>query len=73
MEEGRSSSNISSGKTTRKRPSGRPRRRCQDNTRLNIKEIDVNTRNWVDLAKVSDNWRGLVNAALKFGIHNSWS
>ena len=33
-----------------KRPLGRPRRRWEDNISLDLKEIGINTRNWVDSA-----------------------
>ena len=54
--------NILTGKPTEKRPLGRPRRRWQDNIRMDLKEIGINTRNWVDLAHDRDYWRALVNA-----------
>jgi hypothetical protein len=31
---------------------------------MDLKEIGINTRNWVDLAKDRDYWRAHVNAAL---------
>ena len=34
--------------TTRKRPLERPRRRCEDDIKMDLKEIGINTRNWVD-------------------------
>ena len=40
---------------------GRPRRRWEDNIRMDLKEIGINTRNWVDSAQVRDYWRALVN------------
>ena len=51
-----------------KRPLGRPWRRWEDNIRMDLKEIGVNMRNWVDLAQDRDYWRALVNAALKFRL-----
>ena len=45
MEEGRSAFKILTGKPTGKRPLGRPRRRCVDNIRMDLKEIGINTRN----------------------------
>ena len=42
MEEGRSAF------LTGKRPLGRPRRKWEDNIRMDLKEIGINTRNWVD-------------------------
>jgi hypothetical protein len=45
MEEGRSAFKILTATPTVKRPSGRPRRRWEDNIRMNLKEIGINTRN----------------------------
>jgi hypothetical protein len=50
MEEIRSVLKILIGKPIGKRPLGRPRRRWEDNIRMNLKEIGINTRNWVDSA-----------------------
>ena len=43
MEEGRSAFKILTGKPTGKRPLGRPRPRCEDNIRMELKEIDIDT------------------------------
>ena len=32
---------------------------------MDLKEIDISTKNWVDSAPDRDYWRALVNAALK--------
>ena len=64
MEEGRSAFKILKGKPTGKRPLGRPRRRLEDNIRMDLEEIGINTGNWVDSAQDSNYWRTLVNAAL---------
>ena len=48
MEEGRSAFKILTGKPTGKRPLGRPRRRLEDNIRMDLKEIGMKYRNWVD-------------------------
>jgi hypothetical protein len=44
------------GKPRGKRPSGRPRHRCEDYIRMDLKEIDINTRDWVDSAQDRDYW-----------------
>ena len=54
MEEGRSFFKILKGKPTRKRPLRSPRRRCEDNIKTNLKEMDVNRRDWSDLAQDRD-------------------
>ena len=51
-----------------KRPLGRPRRRWEYNIRMDLKDIGINTRNWVDSAQDMDYWRVLVNAALKLRV-----
>ena len=47
---------------------GRPSRRWEDNVRMDLKEVDVNTRNWVDSAQDRDYWRALVNVALNLRV-----
>ena len=39
-----------------KRPLGRPRRRWEDNIRMDLKEIGINTRSWVDSTEDSYYW-----------------
>ena len=64
MEEGGSAFTILTGKPTGKRPLGRPRRRWEDNIRMDLEEIGINAGNWVDSAQDRDCWRALVNAVL---------
>ena len=54
MEEGRSAFKNLTGKSTGKSPLGRPRRRWEDNVRMDLKEIGINTKNWVDSAQDRD-------------------
>ena len=51
MEENRSIFRILTGTLTGKRPLGRNRRRWEGNIRMDLKEIGINTRNWVDSAQ----------------------
>ena len=48
MEEGRNALKILTGKPTGKRPLGRPRRRWEDNIRMDLENIGINAGNWVD-------------------------
>ena len=57
MEEGRSAVKILTGT-----PIGRPR------GRMDLKEIGINTRNWVNLAQDMNYWRALVNVALNLRV-----
>ena len=68
MEEGKSAFKILAGKPAGNRRLRRPRRRWEENIRLDLKEIGINTRNWVDLAQDRDYWRALVNAVLNLRV-----
>ena len=50
IEEDMNAFNILTGALTGKRPSGRSRSRCEGNIRMYLKEIGINTRNWIDLS-----------------------
>ena len=67
-EEGRSAFKISTGKPAGKRPLGRPKRRLEDNIRMDLEDICINAGNWVDSAQDRDYWRVLVNAALSLRV-----
>ena len=54
MEEIRTYLKILTGTPTGKRPLGRPRRRCEDAIRMDVKEKGINTRNWVNSAQDRD-------------------
>ena len=51
MEEGRSALKILTGKHIGRRRLERPRHRWEDNIRIYLKEIGINTRNLVDSAQ----------------------
>ena len=59
---------ILTGTPTGNIPLGRSRPRWEDNIRMDLKEIGINTSNWVDSAQDRDYWRTLVNAALSLRI-----
>ena len=68
MEECRNAFKILTGKPTGNRCLGRPRRRWEDNIRMDLEEIGINAKNWVDSAQDRDYWRALVKAALNLRI-----
>ena len=49
-------------------PTGRLRLRWENNIRKNLKEMGINTRNWVDSAQNRDYWRTLENATLNLRV-----
>ena len=60
IEEGRRSIKMLTGKSTHEKTLGIPKLRREDDIKMDLQEIGVNTRNLVD----RDYWRALVNAAL---------
>ena len=68
VEEGRSAFKILTGKPKGKRPLGRPRRRWEDNIRMDLEEIGVSAGNLVGSAQDGNYWRALVNAALNLRV-----
>ena len=62
MEEGMSAFKMLTGKPTR-RTFGRPRRRWEENIRIDLEEIGIYAGNWVDSDQDRNFWRALVNAA----------
>jgi hypothetical protein len=52
------------GKPEGKRPLGRPRRRWVDDIRIDLKGIDWNGMDWIDLAQDRDHWRALVKTVM---------
>ena len=65
MEEGWSAFKILTGKHTEKRPLGRPRRRWEDNIRMDLEEIGINAGNWVESAQDRNYWRSLCECAIE--------
>ena len=64
IEEGRIAFKILTRKPTGKRPLGRPRRRWEDNIRMDLEEIGINAGDWVD----RDYWRALASAELNLRV-----
>ena len=56
------------GKPTGKRPLRRPKRRWDDDIRMDLEEIGINAGNWVYSAQDGDYWRALVNVALNLRV-----
>jgi hypothetical protein len=42
-----------------KRPFGRPRRRWEDNIKMNLYEVGCGSMDWFDLAQDRDSWRAV--------------
>ena len=54
MKESRNAYRVLMGRPKGKRPLGRPRRRWEDNIKMDLKEVGCDVRNWMDLAQDRD-------------------
>jgi len=52
------------GKLEGKRPPERPRRRWEDNIKMDLQEMGCRGMDWIELAQDMDRWRALVNAVM---------
>jgi hypothetical protein len=51
------------GKPGGKRPLGRPRRRWEDNIKMDLQDVGGGRGDWMELAQDRDRWRALVGTA----------
>ena len=51
-----------------KRPLGRPRRRWEDNIKMDLQEVGRSCGDWMELAQHRDRWRALVSTLMNFGV-----
>jgi hypothetical protein len=68
MGEKRNAYRISVGEPEGKRPLGRPRRRWEDNIKMDLREMGWGGMVWIHLAQDSDQWRALVNMVMNIRV-----
>jgi hypothetical protein len=51
-----------------KRPLGRPRRRWEDNIKMDLQEVECGVIDWIELAQEGERWRPLVNAVMNLRV-----
>jgi hypothetical protein len=56
------------GKPEGKRPLGRPRRRWEDNIKMDLQEVGEGGEDWMELAQNRDRWRALVSTVRNFRV-----
>jgi hypothetical protein len=56
------------GKHEGKRLLGRPKRKWEDNIKMNLQEMGCGGMEWIDVAQNRDRWRGFVNAAMNMRV-----
>ena len=67
MGEGRGVHMVLMGKPEGKIPLERPRRRCEDNIKMDLREVG-GVGDWMELAQDRDRWRVLVNTVMNLRV-----
>ena len=67
MGEGRGVHRVLVGKPEGKRPLGRPRRRWEDNIKMDLQEV-AGAGDWMELAQDRDRWRALVGTVMNLRV-----
>ena len=68
MEEGRGVYKVLVGKPEGKRPLGRPKRRWEDNIKMDLQEVGWGCGDWMELAQDRDRWQVLVSMVMNFWV-----
>jgi hypothetical protein len=56
------------GRPEGRRPLGRPRRRWEDNIKMNLQELGWEGMDWTDMAQDRDRWWTIVNAVINLRV-----
>ena len=68
MEEGRGVHKVLVGKPEGKRPLGRPRRRWDDNIKMDLEEVGRGCGDWMELAQDRKRWQALVSTVMNLRV-----
>ena len=68
MEEGRGVHKVLVRKPERNRPLERPRRRWEDNIKMDLQEVGRGCGDWMELVEDRDRRRALVSMEMNFGV-----
>jgi hypothetical protein len=71
MGEERSVHRVLVGKHEGKRPLGRPRRRWEDNIRMDLQEVGCGGMEWIGLVQERDRWREIMNAVMNLQVQQN--
>jgi hypothetical protein len=66
--EKRNAYRIFVGKPEGKRPLGRPRRRWEDNIKMDLRELGWGSMDRIDLSQDRERWRALVNTVMNLRV-----
>jgi hypothetical protein len=68
IEEGRGVNRVLVGRLKGKRSLGRPRRRWEDNIKMDLREIGIDGANWIRLAQDRVQWGASVNTVMNLRV-----
>ena len=68
MEEGRGVHKVLVGKPEGNKPLRRPRRRWEDNIKMDLQDVGRGFGDWMELAKDRDRWWALVSTVMNFRV-----
>jgi hypothetical protein len=68
MGEGKGVHRVLVGKPEGKRLLGRPRRKWEDNFKMDLQEVGCGFMDCIDLVQDRDSWRAVVNAVMNLGV-----
>ncbi|KAJ4447833.1 hypothetical protein ANN_09841 [Periplaneta americana] len=71
MGESRNAYRVLVGRSDGKRPLGRPRRRWEDNIKMDLREVGYDDRDWINPSQDRDQWRAYVRAAMNHRLLRS--
>jgi hypothetical protein len=66
--EGRGVYKVLVGRTEGKRPLGKPRRRWENNIKMDLRQIEINGAKWIRLAQDRIQWWVSVNTIMKLPV-----
>ena len=65
---GEASTGFRRGNLREREPLGRPRRRWEDNIKMDLQKEGCGVMDWIELAQDKDRWRALVNAVMNLRV-----
>ena len=72
MGEGRGVYRVLVGKSEGKRPPGRPRRRWEDNIKMNLQKVGFGVMDWIEPAQDRGRWRAFVTEVMNLEFLKMW-
>jgi len=64
MGEGKGVYRVLAGRSEDKRSLRRPRRRWEDNIKMDLRQVEIDGANWVQMAQDTVQWRDCVNKVM---------